>query len=242
MAKPHKKPPAVKERVSDDLSTADSRNGASLGIRVTVAGLLALTSILGAGVISLAVKASIRADELDRAGFSQTASETKVRAKIFQDHREASLDDYLRWLSHSREAHALAVAARHAPGSTAVELRVEARANYRIAGAAWRQIERNARGTRRGRLTLGRADQTALILEQRNLSLDLDPNPEFHESNLMRTKSERLAGLAALLLVSALLFTLPQILRKRAYRLPLILGLFNLSAWTIIALVVQFTT
>jgi hypothetical protein len=58
----------------------------------------------------------------------------------------------------------------------------------------------------------------------------------------MRTKAERLAGLAALFLVAALLFTLAQLLRRRAFRLPLWLGLINLSVWTTVALIVEFAT
>jgi hypothetical protein len=229
------------------LSTQAARSttapaGASERLRLLIAVLIALASILGAGSVWLAVRASIQADELDRAGFRQTAADVQIRTGIFQAHIAASLVDYAYWLSHDAQARALNAAAGNLTGSALGQLRLEAKANRSAARSSWLAIDGPARGRKEGRLTLIRAERTAYLQERADRKLDLNPSPEFHQSNRMRTKAERLAGLAALFLVAALLFTLAQLLRRRAFRLPLWLGLINLSLWTVVALVVQFTT
>jgi len=216
--------------------------GASERLRILIAVLIALTSILGAGAVWLAVKASIRADELDRAGFRQTAADVQVRSEIFQTTIASSLADYTHWLSNTAHAQALGDSAKELPGRASQQLRLEAKADRSVARSAWLSIDGPARGAKEGSLTLDRAQRTAYLTERADKKLDLDPGPEFRQANRTRTKAERLAGLAALLLVAALLFTLAQVVRRRAFRLPLSLGLINLVVWTTLALVVQFTT
>lgn len=222
--------------------SASPPTGASERLRIVIAVLIALASILGAGAVWLAVRASIQADELDRAGFRQTAADVQIRTGIFQAHIAASLVDYIHWLSHDAQARALSAAAGSLTGSASQQLRLEAKANRSAARSSWLDIEGPARGRKEGHLTLIRAERTAYLQERADEKLDLNPSSEFHQSNRMRTKAERLAGLAALFLVAALLFTLAQLLRRRAFRVPLWLGLINLSVWTAVALVVQFAT
>jgi hypothetical protein len=206
---------------------------------VIVAGLIALTLIFSAGAVWLASKASIHADESDREGFKQKVEDVTVRNSI-RRMRDESIAAYLRWLSHGVYAVALRAQAGPAPDPDAAKLRLEARAEQKIANAAWISIPREARSGGGGRLTLDNADRIAYLRIERER--DLDSGPEFRDADRARTKAERLKLLSALLIVAAISFAVSQILRTRASSLSFQLGFAVLVTATALSIVVQVAT
>jgi hypothetical protein len=209
--------------------------------RVVVALLIALTSILGAGVAWRASKASIAAEELEREAFRQKVENVAARAKV-RETPEKALMAYTQWLDATSRARTLA-----AGGPLA---RLDAAASRRSAAREWQSVPLNARSAA-GKLDLDRAARVAdveIMLGEVQLGAraghrpDLDPRPEVRKATHLRTKENRLAGLAALLVVAAVFFAVAQILRTRMFRVPLAAGAVVLVVAFALALYVDLAT
>jgi hypothetical protein len=217
-----------------------NRGSAWLSPRGSIAYLIAAASILGAGTAWYASRASISADEFEREGFRQKAELVDAQVAV-RESRQEWLFDYLRWLTSSNRANALAQLAeegREVPAS----VRADIRTNREIARMAWEAIEPAARGDKTGRLALEDGTRVRLREIESTQRNDFDSLPEFGESNRLRSKENRLLSIAALLILSAVFFAVSQRWRTRAYRIPFCLGVAVLVGGTMAGLIVQFAT
>jgi hypothetical protein len=213
--------------------------GAPDWVRIGIAILIAASSILGAGTAWRASRASIGADERDRAGFARKAVDVGIREAVFGK-RVVSASAYLQWLAHERFARALTAEAQHADPVTARLLKAEAVVERSVATAAWKQVDPNARGARAGKLDLDGAARIDSF--NRTRSAAVDAQSEFAGADGLRTKAERLVLLAAFLIVAAVAFAIGRVRRRRDYRVWLAIGLIILVGSTIAALYVDIAT
>lgn len=185
-------------------------------VRVAVAFLIALASIIGAGGGWKAAQASIHADEWDRAGFHDQIEAVRLQAAVLQE-RQANVATYVRWLAY------------HNLGRNAA------------ADLAWHQLkDSNAAGAKQGEVNFDRAYAIDLHTEAQSEGISLEPRIDFANANRERRKAERLVFLSALMIVAAIAFALAQVMRR--YRIWIALGGVVLLAAFAAAVYVELAT
>lgn len=208
--------------------------GASETVRLVLAGMVAVSAMLGALTAWQAGKTSIHADEADRAGFRQKVAEVDLRARVRRE-RDESIYSYLEWKSRHAYATALERGAQGDSGADAARLQVEVRAERAVAANAWSAIAESARPGKPGQIDLDRADREAAIRVQKEENIEAAPEAEFAKADALRHKRERLVLCAAFMLVAAVAFTIGQVRRRRDWRVWVRVGAVMLAAATIAA-------
>jgi hypothetical protein len=177
-------------------------------VKVLTASLIALTSVLAAVGAWRASIASGAAGDADRKGFADNVAQTQQRAAIVA-RSDAILLDYVRMHAYRDRAAALRdQAASAADPSDAARLEAQAEADAKLADLIQTTVDRDALRPD-GSLDLDRVFDVEFALA--SAQQDLDPAPDFAQSDRMRTKAERLVGLTALFIAAALFLTLAQV-------------------------------
>ena len=195
--------------------TSTPRRGPSPRLRLVIAALIALTSMLGAVAAWRASVASGQAGDADRKGFADTIAREQERA-VISSSLDSTLFQFLRARSYSTQSDKLRRAARNAAGSDAAGLQAESDAYGSVAESINTTVPADA-VAEDGSLALDRAFQIEWASAES--AQDLDPAPEFAASEASRGRAERLVGLAALLIAAAFFLTLAQISKTRAHLL-----------------------
>ena len=194
--------------------SATARNrGPSPRLRLAIAALIALTSMLGAVSAWRASVAFGEAGGADRKGFADTIAQEQQRA-IITSSLDRTLFQFLRARSYSTQSDKLRRAAGNAAGTDAPSLQTQSEAYEAVAESIDTTVSDDALAED-GSLALDRAFQ----IEWANArsTQDLDPAPEFAAAEASRTRAERLVGLTALMIAAAFFLTLAQISKTRAH-------------------------
>jgi hypothetical protein len=188
---------------------------------VVIASLIAATSLLGAVAAWRASVASSDSTSLDQKGFADSVADATQKARIRAD-LFSNVADYIRYRSFSLQADALEREARESSAEDAPRLRLHADVERGVAVLTLDKVSKDALRPDR---TLDLARKFELDYREIRRTRDLDPRPEFAESDRLSTKSERLVGLTALLIAAAFFFTLAQVTKRRLYLLYLAAGI-----------------
>jgi hypothetical protein len=195
---------------------------------VLVAALIGVSAVIGSVTAWRAEEASRAAEHADRRGIGDRVADQRARAEISADLQNIFFD-YVRAQAARARAQAIAAELRRVPADDRDRLAAEAAADNALSREILDGIDADAfRNGRDTPIDLTRKFQIEYRLAQQ--STDLDPTPEFDEAHAQRTKSERLVGLTALLIVAAFFFTLAQVLRRGPTRLYVVSGLAVLVA------------
>jgi hypothetical protein len=197
-------------RIRGWLRPRGESGGASTRFRIVVASLIAVTSLVGALSAWRAEAASMKGEEAERKGFADGVIDQQAQTTIRQD-MQAAVFDYERARALSDAARQLRTQARGVPGDDRQRLLLQSRADQRAATAILGQVSRDAL---RPNGTLDLAHYFDVNYAQVRQSQDVDPKPEFEETDAQQTKSERLTGLTALLVAAAFFFTAAQVARR----------------------------
>jgi hypothetical protein len=202
--------------VAEVVPSATARHGGpSPRLRLAIAAVIALTSMLGAVAAWRASVASGEAGGADRKGFADTIAREQQQA-IITSSLDHTLFQFLRARSYSTQSDKLRRAAGKAAGTDASGLQAQSNAYQAVAENIDTTVSEDALAED-GSLALQRAFQ----IEWANASStqDLDPAPEFAAAEASRTRAERLVGLTALMIAAAFFLTLAQISKTRAHLL-----------------------
>ena len=174
--------------------------------------LIALTSVLGSVAAWRASAASSAAGGAERRAFANTLAAEQLGARIEADLGSAEFT-YARHAALTGAADALELQAGRA-ADDAEAARLEALAAAHRAAADNLALFINADAVRSD----GSLDLEGMREAEWSLAADLqdlDPTGEMAEAEGLRTKSERLVGLTALLIAAALFLTLAEVTRRR---------------------------
>ena len=204
-------------------------------LRVAIASLIALTTMLGAVAAWRASIASAESSDADRKGFADALAAEQARAGI-----DGSLDDtifaYLRGRMYQLLAEGLDEQATASDPADEARLRAAADSYQQLSDLSMEFIAADALRPD-GSLDLERAYDIEWALA--TSEQDLDPAPEFEAADEANTRSEQLIGLTGLLIAAAMFFTLAQVSRSKAYVLFLVGGGLVLIASTGLLVVVE---
>jgi hypothetical protein len=196
------------------------RAGRPASLKVLIASLIALTTMLSAVGAWRAALASGDSGDAERKGFDDAIAAEQARANI-----EGSLDEtmfaFLRGRMYESLAEGLQEEADEAARADRVRLEAQAE-SYRQLGELSMEFVASDAIRADGSLDLERAFDIEWALA--SSQADLDPAPEFAEADESHDRSEQLVGLTALLIGAAMFFTLAQVARSRAYVLYLVGG------------------
>lgn len=190
--------------------SSPERRVVPLARRALIPVLIALTSVFGSVAAWRATTASGAAGAAERQAFANTLAAQQERSRIetqaftieFTDARRASLE---------AAAAALRDAAGAAEGAAAAQAISLADAYDAAAANLAALIDPTAQGEEGLDLEAFRSSQWALAADLQ----DLDPGYEEAQADALRTKSQRLVGLTALLIAAALFLTLAEVSRRR---------------------------
>jgi hypothetical protein len=212
-----------------------ARRGPSSRLKLVVASLIALTSMLGAIAAWRASVASSEAGDADRKGFADTVARAQERATI-----SGSLDEafsrYVRSTSYATQAETLGEEARKLSGADAARLESASKAYSLLADNVRDGIGPDELRPD-GSLALDRA--FAIEWESASGTRDLEPGPDFAAAANLRGKAERLIGLTALFIAAALFLTFAQVSRTRAHLVYFVSGASVLLTATALLAVVE---
>lgn len=225
-------------RAAGALGRLPPKDTASTRLRVVIASLIATTSLVAAIGAWRASVASSASGDADRKGFDDSVARARVEAGIRANLAGIVLD-YGRARSYGAQAKEIRRQARGAAPQDRTRLLALAEAADRLQKVARDSIDPDALRPN-GTLSLGRKFQLDLRLQES--TNDLDAKPEFHKSDQLSTKSERLVGLTALLVGAALFFTLAQVSRRRVYLVYLFTGVVVLVVSTSLLITVELTS
>lgn len=189
--------------------------GASPGVRIVIAVLIAATSVLGAVAAWRASVASNYATDTERKAFDDEVARERARAAVLNS-LDATFSSYIRSEEERRRAEELRNKAKTVSGSERAQLLAEAEAFDSLADI-------NVSGIRvdslrpDGTLDLERAFE--IEWDQAQRAEDLDPEPDFVAADDALEKSEQLIGLTALMIAAAFFLTLAEISKTVAHRL-----------------------
>jgi hypothetical protein len=204
-------------------------------MRLWTASLIALSSLLGAVAVWGAAGATGKAGSADRNAFGITLAQTQQRAGILL-RTDAVLLDYIRMHAYQDEATDLRAQEATASPADASRLEVLAAADSRVEQTIRASLDPDALRPN-GTLDLRRMYQVEYALAASNQ--DLDPKPDFAQSDRMRTKSEHLVGLTMLFITAALFLTIAQVSNSSASRLYLWGGVAVLASATVLLVLVE---
>jgi hypothetical protein len=208
------------------LEAPEREAGASTTLKVVIASLIAVTSLLGAVGAWRASEASDGAASAERKGFAELVASRREKAQI-RSRLDETIFDYVRANTYREQARLLGRQAAVASREDAARLRAEAQAVT--------ELSRRVRGfvppdalTADGALALNQ--KFAREYEVAKGRLGLDASPEFRESDKLSSKSEWLVLTTAVMIAAAFFFTLAQVSRRRARVLYLGVGMVVLVA------------
>ena len=194
-------------------------SSASGHARVLVAGLIAMTSLLGSLVAWRASVANTAAGGADGKGLADLVAAQQARVQAFGN-TDLVYRDYLAARALRAQADALRAEGANA-GQAPDVLIAQADAYDNAADLAEQRIDPDVVAPD-GSIDIQRKVDIELALAAS--SADLDPTAEFARADQLHRKGQRLTGLAALLITAALFFTLAQVTRDRAHQLYLVGG------------------
>ena len=195
--------------------TTEVDRGASPGLRIVIAVLIAATSVLGAVAAWRASVASNYATDTERKAFDDEVARERARAAVLNS-LDATFSSYVRSEEERKRAEELRSKAKTVSGSQRAQLLAEAEAFDSLADI-------NVSGIRvdslrpDGSLDLERAFEIEWNQAQR--AEDIDPEPDFLAADDALEKSEQLIGLTALMIAAAFFLTLAEISKTVAHRL-----------------------
>lgn len=182
-------------------------------VKVVIASLIALTSMLGAVGAWRASLAAAEAGDADRKGFTDAVAAQQARNQI-NSNLDNALSGYLRGKLYRSLADAL--------DSQSGQLPVDDRARVEVTAAGYRELADLVEGVvdrdavrPDGSLDLDRAFEIGWALS--SSEQDLDPSPEFAAADELNQKAERLVGVTALLIAAAVFFTFAQVAASRVF-------------------------
>ncbi|MPZ68852.1 MAG: hypothetical protein GEU71_04920 [Actinobacteria bacterium] len=194
--------------------TAAVDRGASPGLRIVIAVLIAATSVLGAMAAWRASVAGSEATASERKAFDDEVARERARAAVLNS-LDSTFSSYIRSEEERRRAEELRSTAKAVAGSERAQFLAEADAYDNLADI-------NVAGIRvdslrpDGTLDLERAFE--IEWDQAQRAEDLDPEPDFAAADKSLEKSEQLIGLTALMIAAAFFLTLAEISKTVAHR------------------------
>jgi hypothetical protein len=206
-------------------------------VKIVIASLIALTSVLGAVGAWRASLASAEASDSDRKGFADALAAEQQRTSIHSS-LDAEFTRYLRGQLFTALAEELYEQAEDASPADRARLEVEA-SNYQSLGDLKLETTNPDALRPDGSLDLDRAFE--IEWAQQASQNDLDPEPEFAEADELNERSERLVGITALLIAAALFFTFAQVVAGRVFVVYLAGGAAVLILSTVLLVALEFT-
>ena len=213
-------------RQAPALEASDREVGSSTTLKVVIASLIALTSLLGAVGAWRASEASEGAASAERKGFAELVASRREQARV-RAGLDATFFDYIRAKAYGEQARILRRQAAGAAREDAVRLNAEARALATLSAKVAAVVDPDALNDD-GELALG--EKFLLDYQEAGRRADLDPRAEFRESDDLGVKSEWLVLTTAVMIAAAFFFTLAQVSRTRTRLLYLGVGLLVLVA------------
>lgn len=182
-------------------------------MKVIIASLIALTSMLGAVAAWRASVASSVATDAERKGFADAVVREQRIATIGAQ-TDAILLDYIRGRSQDVQADEFEKEAEKAVGPDKARLEDDAKAYRGLADLTNDFVDKDSVRPD-GSLDLER--KTRLEMELARSESDLDSASDFEAADIAKERSEQLVGLTALLIAAAFFFTLAQISKSRVF-------------------------
>ena len=204
-----------------------AERAASSRLRIVIAVLIGTSSVLGAVVAWRATIAESQATTAERKGFTDEVARERARVEIL-DYLGTVHSSYIRGTAYKLRAEELRQRAKEVPADQRVLLIAEAEAYDRLSDTNLDTVPEDARTPVEGAVPQdAEAPVEKLDLEtvfdiewdQAQREEDLDPEPEFHDADVLLTKSERLIGLSALLIAGVFFLTVAEFSRSVVYRI-----------------------
>lgn len=215
--------------------TPETYRGASSGLRILIAVLIATTSVLGAVAAWRAAVAGSDATAHERKAFDDEVARERARAAVLNT-LDSTYSMYIRSEEEKRRAEVIRTKAKSAQGAEKAQLHTEADAFKNLS-------EINAAGIRidslrpDGTLDLERAFE--IEWDQAQRVEDIDPEPDFAAADEALDKSEGLIGLTALMIAAAFFLTLAEISKTVAHRFYFVGGTGVLVIASVLLVVVE---